>query len=259
MRSVVCLIAVLAVAQGRYGAAQEEDAGEPKFEVVSVKPNPAGNARIRLGPQGNRLRAENLSPRQLIGYAYGLPDFRIAGTPAWAETERFDVIAVAPAGVSSDRYRVMTRAILAERFGLRAHTEKRNAPIHVLVLNREGRLGPDLKRSTGDCKADSSCGMRTNSDALVRRFSGRAVPLELIVGGLSELTSSTIVNKTGLSGAFDFQLEWTDDTIAAQALPPNAPPVLTTALREQLGVRLETTQVSVDFLVVDAISRPTPD
>jgi uncharacterized protein (TIGR03435 family) len=258
MRSVVCLIAVLAVAQARYGAAQEKDVSEPKFEVVSVKPNPAGNARIRLGPQGNRLRAENLSPRQLIGYAYEIPDYRISGTPAWAETERFDVMAVAPAGTTSAQYRVMTRPILAERFGLRAHTEKRNAPMSALTLNREGKLGPDLKPSTGDCKTDSSCGMRTGSEALVRRFFGRAVPLEQIIDGLSEMTNSAIVNRTGLSGTFDFRIEWTIDSALGQ-VPPDSPPVFATALREQFGIRLETTQVPVDFLVIDAISRPTTD
>ena len=191
---------------------------------------------MRITAPPGRFEATNVTARLLILNSYGLPDFRLANLPAWAGDERFDVAGRAAEPASRDEISAMVRAMLEDRFQLRAHRETRELPTYALVpASADRRPGLALRTSSIDCSAPedrSKCNTR-------------------------------ITDETGLPGAYDLEL-----TFAPEGpLPPGAPPAaadsdapsLFTALREQLGLRLDGRRGPVEVLVVDRIERPTPD
>jgi bla regulator protein blaR1 len=265
--------------------------GEQKFEVASVKPNKSGDlpTRIQLQP-GGRITAENMSLRNLIRFAFQVQDFQLVGGPDWLEKERFDILAKAehdivpgPPGTTGPG-QLMLRSLLADRFKLTIHQEKRELPVYALMLARaDGRLGPQLKRSTTDCAAIIAaargrggpgpgpaangvlqCGMRMSPGTML----GGGFPLSQLVTSLSQFVRRTVVDRTGLTGDFDLELRWTPDQMPSGTPPPGAPqpppvdpngPSIFTALQEQLGLKLESTKDAVDVLVIDHIEAPAPD
>jgi len=261
--------------------------GEQKFEVASVKPNGSGDGPNRLALQpGGRITAENMSLRNLVRFAFQVQDFQLVGGPEWIAKERFDIVAKAehditpaPPGTTGPG-QLMLRSLLADRFKLAIHQEKRELPVYALVVARsDGRLGPQLQRSTVDCQAivaaqlgrggpapmvngRPQCGMRNAPGTLL----GGGFPLSQLLTALSPFVQRTVVDRTGLTGNFDVELHWTPEQILTP--PPGAPPLppidpngpsLFTAIQEQLGLKLESTKDSVDVLVIDHMERPTPD
>src|SRR4051794_22553093 len=140
--------------------------GPMSFEVASVKPNKSGAQNVRFGiQQGGRFVATNTTVRQLILFAYQLQNFQIVGAPDWSRDDRFDVNAKAEGDVPPSPFGVagpmqmMVRALLADRFRFTAHMDTREMPIYALVVARaDGRLGPQLTRSTSDCAGVAAAG-----------------------------------------------------------------------------------------------------
>jgi uncharacterized protein (TIGR03435 family) len=260
--------------------------GEERFEVASVKANNSGDGpnRLQLQP-GGRITAENMLLRNLIRFAFQVQDFQLVGAPDWVDKERFDIVAKAehdivpgPPGTIGPG-QLMLRSLLADRFKLAIHQEKRDLPIYALVLARsDGRLGPQLQRSAADCTAIMNaargrggpppaasgrpqCGMRVSPGTIL----GGGFPLSQLITTLSQFAQRTVVDRTGLTGDFDLELHWTPEQLPT--LPPGAPlppidpngPSLFTAIQEQLGLKLESTKDSVEVLVIDQIERPSPD
>jgi len=297
------LIVVVALLSGRGLGAQTPDAtpasDQPTFEAVSVKANKSGPGQIALVFQpGGRFRATNVTLKMLIGAAYGtpqpLPDFQLVGGPKWMETDRFDVVAKAsgdpppgPNGPPPQMF-LMIQSLLADRFHLKVHYETRDMPIYALVLARsDGKLGPTMKLSTTDCAARMASlrargeppappapGERPPCGA--RMFPGNvtagAMTMTQIVNGLARMPglNRTVVDRTGLTGAYDFDLTFTPDQMPQGRgdPPPGAPPPPTidpngpslfTALQEQLGLKLEPTRAPVNVLVIDNAEQPTDD
>lgn len=257
------------LALGSVAVASAQAPPRPSFEVVSVKRNLSGEGRYeqRLLP-GGRYVATNIPLRALIMRAYRLLEFRLSGEPAWINTERYDIIGLAPGATTSDEITPRLQSLLAERFKLAAHTEKKEVPVFWLVLaNKDARFGPKFRRSTADCPLVApppACTMRLTSSSLVTAGS----PMIAFVNVFSQLTQRTVIDRTGLTGLFEADLKWTsDDSSAAAPTPPggietppradsNGPPLLT-ALQEQLGLKLESRKSWVDLLVVDRIEHPT--
>jgi uncharacterized protein (TIGR03435 family) len=288
------------VASGRTGAAQSADRTRPQFEVASVKLNTSGDLRRGLGPApGGRFSAINAPLRELIAFAYGVPNARanlqIVGGPAWVDSERFNVEAVAPGGtIPQGQAGPMLREVLVDRFKLQVHQESREVPVYHLVMDRaDNRLGSRLRPSTIDCAARRAARARGTpppaqpgpaaeapprppaDPATIRptcglrqapgRLAGDAVPMSQLVEALAPMAGRIIVDRTGLGGYFDIDLEWSVDARAPR--PNDAPevvvdrdaPGLFTAVREQLGLRIENARGPVDVVVIDAIERLTPD
>ena len=273
-----------AVAQG---------AANPTFEVASIKPNKSGDGRVMFGMQpGGRFTATNVPLRGIVVMAYQLQNFQLLGGPDWIDSERFDINAKAegdiPLGTpgSVGTMQLMLQALLAERFGLVVHREKRDLPIYALVLARnDGKLGPQLRPSTVDCQAlgrsgrggppapnapppppgeRPPCGMRMGPGNLM----GGGFPVSQLAVALSPRVQRIVVDRTGLTGNFDLDLTWTPDQMPQGQRPPGAPepppidpngPSLFTALQEQLGLKLESTRGDVDVLVIDHVEAPKPD
>ena len=144
----------------------------------------------------------------------------------------------------------MVRKLLTDRFGLKTHTEQREMNVYAVTV---AKGGPKLKKSefAPDALPDQTS-----------RDSGGTREMKLTNTSMDEFTLSMkffldrpVVDKTGLSGKWDFELKWTyDDT---RVTNPNAPPGLFTAVQEQLGLRLDPVKAPVDVMVVDAVERPT--
>jgi len=127
----------------------------PAFEVASVKPNKSGTSFVNIGNlPGGRFNATNVAPIMLIRQAYQLQLSQIIGAPGWLESERFDIVAKAPADFVPTQMPLLLRSLLADRFKLVAHNETRELPIYALVKARnDGKLGPQLKPAAIDCAA----------------------------------------------------------------------------------------------------------
>ena len=267
----------------------------PAFEVASIKPNKSGEpgSQFRLEP-GGRVTWTNTTLNAMVAGAYQqfLWDSReIVGGPDWFNEARFDVIALAPRGlppVDADGFPsqllAMFRRMLADRFRLMAHWETRERPIYALVLDRaDRRLGPKLVPVAMDCAQVNAailagsppatrpgrgqeCNFSRTSEAEAGSLQGNAVTLAVLGRFLAgEGVDREVVDRTGLAGRFDVDLLHLPEHPVG-GIPPDrlaldprfqGRPALTTALREQLGLRLEATRGPVEVLVIDHVERPT--
>ena len=242
------LLAALAASVGIVRTLHAQQTGAPHFDVVSIKRSVTPELGGRNALEAGRYIGTGVTLRRIIGLAYmPLPVSRLVGGPGWLATDRFDVEAKFTGAPPREEVQAMMRAMLADRFRLRAHVEMRPAPIYALRVLREGTLGPSLTKSTADCAVE-----RCNFQYLDGLIRGRGVTLDRIA---DEITAGrTVVNRTGLTGIYDVELRWTPDSV--QPAADDAPPGLVTALREQLGLKLDSDTMTLDFLVIDAAERP---
>jgi uncharacterized protein (TIGR03435 family) len=265
------------------GSAQSS---QPSFDVASVKENTSRSETAAFGippPTPGRMRIVNTPLRFILHYAFQVGDHQLINAPGWADSASFDITATFPADSprTEDDTRATLRALLAERFGLKTHRERRDLPIYSLVMARmDGALGPQLVRSTIDCEqwiAEKRPQLGAGSASPVapggkrpvcrmlatRRFiTAGTQTMQQLTGPLQAFTGRPVVDRTGLAGAFDFDLQWTSGPAApaAGAAPsPDDGPSIFAALQEQLGLRLEPGRGTFDVVVIDAIQRPTPD
>jgi uncharacterized protein (TIGR03435 family) len=265
---------------------------KPAFEVATVKPNKSGDMRVSLGIQaGGRFTAANVPLRMLIRNAYQLQDFQLVGGPDWIASERFDIIAKAVGDVPPrppwgppGPLQLMLQTLLGERFKLSVHRETRELPVYELVLARpDGKLGPQLQPSTVDCAAVAAARGRGGAPSPappspgerpcgIRMMGGRLAaggfPLSQLAITLSQFVQRVVLDRTRLTGNFDFDLTFTPDQLPQGPPPPGAPPLppidpngpsIFTALQEQLGLKLESSRGPVEVLVIDHVEQPTPD
>jgi len=268
------LAVVLVAAATLTGSAQSQPA-VPSFEVASIKRNissePGGFIRVE---EGVRFNATGVPLSFIIRQAYGVLETQVANQPDWLTSERYDIRGKAPDGVEVfPNMAPLLRSLLQDRFGFQAHTEQRDLPTYDLVMARsDGRLGPKISRADFDCGAratatppkagpsgDPVCTITFGPGRiLVRGFSiGR------VAGGLVGQVQRMVVDKTGLTGPWNFELLYTPDQpvrLNGAIVPPNPDaPSLFTAVQEQLGLKLESSRGPVDVLVIDRVSRPTED
>lgn len=254
-----------------------------RFEVASIKERTVAGG----GPQSSpdRYTRSNVSLRDLIEDAYHLQRYEIVGGPEWITgSVRFDVNAKASFVPSAEQMRLMVQQLLAERFALRAHKERREMPIYVLHLARsDGRLGPQLSRTAVDCAAIEADRKRTGASAplalraddrplcgsfmrgkpgssgITLHYQASGVASSELASWLSPYVGRAVVDRTGLMGDFDLDLAFNPDRAVAAAASLDAPVSIFTAIQEQLGLKLESTRGPVDVLVIDGAQLPTPD
>jgi uncharacterized protein (TIGR03435 family) len=261
---------ILAFAYGATISSAQDPAQQfatPRFEVASVKPAPAGSTRNTYRPDPARFRG-TFTVTGAVGFAYQIEPSRIVDAPQWAKQQRYEINATTPQRKPGD-IQAMMRHLLQERFALKVHRERRPTRVYVLSFSRsDGRLGPRLQRVERDCTrpAANLSGCSASFGAAHYRSSGQ--DWGVFVTSLdTRITGRPIVDKTGLSGQFDITLEWNSDVPRVPASVSNPPtlteleatPGLFTALQEQLGLKLESDTAAMDVLVIDSVSRPTPD
>ena len=246
----------------------------PVFEVASVKVNKSGTTQANVGMPPNGVNFVNLPLRGIIQLAYGINQpTKLAGVPEWAVTERYDITARAGGPITQEERRLMLQALLADRLKLVARVEKREVSILALMLARgDGKLGKNLVESKG-CIAPSKaaaqeaaptgvetriCGPKTGGAG---RLILTGVPIQQLTALLGTMLSRTVIDKTGLTGAYDIDITYTPEqplpagvNIPGPAADPNGPSIYT-ALREQLGLKLESQKDQEEVLVIDHVER----
>ena len=239
-------------------AAQQPE--EPRFDVVSVKPNTSPEPGGRNALERGAYEGTGVTLRRMINLAYlPIPNSLIDGGPGWVNADRFDVRARFTGNPPRDQLQRMMRAFLADRFKLRTHVEVRPTRVLALSVERQGVLGPSLTPAVIDCANRPQtnepnvpwCAFQY-TEGLLR---GRGVTLDQIAAEL--VADRVVVNRTGLAGRYDVELRWTPDPSVTAG--SDAPPGLVTALREQLGLRLQPDTVPLEHLVIDSADRPGPD
>ena len=248
----------------------------PTFEVASIRENTSGDNRVYMNVlPGGRLVATNIPLDALVAGAYGgvtpLPPNRVVMPPAWTgpTAPRFDLEAKPAREFAQAELLTAVRHLLEDRFKLVAHHEMREQPGYALLMDRADRtLGPRLKRADVDCtdpvqmaakEADGTarCGIRgragsaigRNTMAVLARFLTNLVP-----------DQRTVADRTNLAGTYEFQIDWAADVPASTGTAPPPDPnavSIFTAVREQLGLRLDSEKQQVDVLIVDRAERPS--
>ena len=267
--------------------AQSQPAATPKFEVASIKRNLSG----RAGWDGFKISrgsftVANASVEMLMEGAFHLQKARITGGPAWFSTDRFDIIAKGDPNAGRQQVLKMLQSLLIDRFMLVVRRETKDLPIYTLVPLKKGSSKLQ-KPKEGVCASQTEPGgdPRTPPGQLDFMQSipcggvaavgspeggvlwGKSVSLSSIADALSNLTDRPVVDRTGLGGAFQFELRWMSE---GSQLPRNeserppdaapsaeAPSSIFVAVQEQLGLKLKPAKGPVEILVIDHLERPS--
>jgi uncharacterized protein (TIGR03435 family) len=254
---------------------------ESRFEVVSIKPfNTSGGATPRSGTRGTRYDFFGLPLRWLVAQAFRAPlsGERLVGLPEWIDTERYAIAGTIPDGVPGSALPVLMTNLLKDRFRMVAHTETREMPVYNLVLSRsDKRLGPSLKETSAECRAAMEASLAApQRGASPPKVSGACPPPGLNIGVLRQggidmailthdlinMVGKPVIDRTGLTGRYDFTLTWTPAPgIGGPSGPPVDPeaPSIFTAVQEQLGLKLEAGRGPVEIVVIDRLEKPALD
>jgi uncharacterized protein (TIGR03435 family) len=232
-----------------------------------------------------RVDWSNVSLRDIIRVAYALKDYQISG-PDWLNAERYDVLAKVPEGVPASQKPAMLQALLAERFKMAVHWEKKELAAYALSVAKGGPKMKEFVEAPADsgpaeAKGDFGGVVKRSLDGFPKlppgkagmmmsfgRLSAQGTQMKDLADGISRQLDRPVVDETGLTGKYDFQLQWTPGpgeggiagmkvAMARQAgrtdveLPNEDGPSLPVALQQQLGLKLEQKKLPVDLLVID--------
>ena len=227
----------------------------PQFDVASIRQNKAGSRRsVRFTPDGIDFTGVSLS--DCLQAAYGLKRYQIAG-PDWIETVRFDIIAKAAEPSPEPRLAQMLQALLASRFEMSVHRVQRELPVYLLTT---GKNGPKLHEIKYD-PAEANAGVRLTG---MLNLVGHMASLAQFANALGDmvlngdhLLDRPVLDRTGLTGYYDFTLAWAPDAgrFGPAAAPDPSGPSVFTAIQEQLGLKLEARKAQVEILVVDVAAK----
>ena len=257
------------------------------FEAASVRPNKSGANALSIGRQpGGRFSAVNVPLQFLITFAYQIQPYQLVGGSGWMSDDRFDIVAKLegdppplPLGAGPDHMMLALRTLLADRFKLVLRRETREFDIYALTVARPGaKLGPELKPAGPACSPEALAARRGGAAATAQpsEFCGirptpgggvmvRGIALSAFANFVSNQVGRYVVDRTGLTGQWDFTLTASMPARSGDTKPPDAPPGdpnapdLFTAVQEQLGLRLQATKGPVDVFVIESAQPPTPD
>jgi uncharacterized protein (TIGR03435 family) len=189
---------------------------------------------------------ENLSLKQIILNAYGIQNHQFSG-PAWLENERYNIDAKAESKVEYTEVMAMMQTLLAERFKLVVHHESKSVPGYALIVSKGG-----LKVKPVEGEGSSMNSHNT-------KLTATHVNMERIAKYVSNLLGQPVIDETGVKDSFSFELEYADPRPGREDKSDGGAtlPTIFTALNEQVGVKLETRKLPIDFIVVDHVERPT--
>lgn len=229
-------------------------AQSPAFEVASVRPFQGLPLNVEMNVSGPRVTISEYGLRGLLMTAYQVESWQISGGPVWLDTDRFNIVANAPGEGSptGEQVRQMLQTLLAERFQLKVHREKKERPVYALVVDKHG---PKLKPGTS---ADSSFTAGGRARTVQLTFQKRTMEFFALQLSTSGGLGREVVDKTGLTGNYDFKLEWAAGN-DGNPPPDSNEPGLFTAVQEQLGLKLEAQRAPVQTLVIDHAEKPSPN
>jgi uncharacterized protein (TIGR03435 family) len=217
---------------------------QPAFDVASIKPNTSGDRSSFKRTERNSLILQNWPLRRIILWAYDLKDYALTG-PGWLASINFDINAKSDGPVAETQLRQMLKALLIERFRLKAHTAFQDKPAYALLTMKGGiKAKPinDGSTITNDC--DLSRFPQTT------KLSCRHCSLDCLAEVLSGQLDSIVVNRSGIQATYAFTLEWSPDSSTGVAAAS-----IFSALNEQLGLRLERRHAPISILMVESIAK----
>jgi uncharacterized protein (TIGR03435 family) len=244
----ICLTAGLLFAQG--------------FEVASIKPSggTSGRGGVDITPGGG-LRLTGVNLRFLVAFAYNVNESMITGGPKWMDSAGFDIVAkpektttptdehaiVAPGLPTWERARIRTQALLAERFKLVIHKASKPGSSYALVVTKDG---PKLE-ATKPGEEGSPSTMRSHG-----RIDARRASMSMLAALLTNWLGVQVTDRTGLTGTFNYRLEYAEDAGIAPEMPGSVSTV-SGPLQDQLGLKLEAVKGGLETIVVDRAEKPT--
>lgn len=222
---------------------------DPDWDVVAVKQDDPNSQEQGFWDRDRRMEIKGKTVAQLLQFAYGLHESQVLNAPDWMRTERWHVegVANAPGRPSRDQMGVLVRKLLAERFGLVVHHEQREMRVYALTV---AKGGPKMTASADDPNGRFQENDSQNDGVATMRVKNVSMSE---FGGM--LLDRPVIDRTGLTRRYDFQLKWTQDETLAPT-DGTAPPGLFTAIQDQLGLKLESVKAPADVLVVDKVERP---
>ncbi len=234
----------------------------PSFEVATIKPSKPDEQRKGFLVRGRRFQTINTSLSDLIGFAYGLHPKQVIDAPDWASKDKFDIDAQPDGeGAPSDKqWKAMVQKLLVERFKFTFHRDKKELSVYVLSV---AKTGPKLTKSDGDPNGLPGLFFRALGALNARNATIGEFATMILQGTVLD---RPVLDQTGITGRYDFTLNWTPDDsqfggMGAKIPPPTdsatAPPALYTAIQEQIGLKLDATKAPAEVLVIDHVEKPS--
>jgi uncharacterized protein (TIGR03435 family) len=233
---------------------------DPSYEVVTVKPSDPNDGNRGFQTRGRHVRAANETVNDMISFAWGIHVKQIVGGPGWFATDHYFVDGVpdVPGEPNLTQERSMIRKVLADRFGMKVHDERRELSVYALTV---AKGGPKLTKSLGNPNGPPNDNFSTS--AYMKETN---TTMGEFAKAMQYVVDRPVLDQTKLEGRWDFLLKWTPDesqfTAIGYKIPPptenpNAPPGLFAAIQEQIGLKLEAVKAQAQVLVVDAVERPS--
>lgn len=279
LRQSIFLLAASLLFSSAYLHAQVPIVEEPNFmptltfdvATIRLSPPPGVDFHVSVSspPHSSRFEATNLPIKALLQIAYGF-DAPVDGAPDWT-TSTFYTIQARSDEAADARLAKLTdnevrlekrnaiRVLLAQRFNLKTHVETRNSSVYHLIIAKGGVKMELVPTPPAPAEGEPPrplppADVKTHGSQHGLEFVGTNEPLRAIVGALSSMVEAPVLDKTGLTGVYNFTLQFGRDWSARD---PDSWPSIFTAVEEQLGLKLDPVHESVPNLVVDHIDKPT--
>jgi uncharacterized protein (TIGR03435 family) len=262
-KAIVAVLMATALGAGLslpISAQQQTEAKDPlTFDVASVKPTPADERGgiVHQPPGGQSYEAIGASLRVIMTVAYTVTDRQISGGPDWINTDRWNIQAKADRRGTSDELHAALAALLEDRFKLKIRHETRELPVYILTVDKKGSKMP--VHDAADLKHEPIGGGPGGG------LNGENVTMNYFAFFLSRILNLNVIDRTELPEHYDVKFNFVPDAAtfgrgggdgaAAPAMPDG--PDIFTALRDQLGLRLEKGKGPVDYLVIEHVEKPS--
>jgi uncharacterized protein (TIGR03435 family) len=251
-----------------------------EYEVASIKPDLSNNGNSSTNNPSDGFVATNATLATLIQSAYGILNFQLVGGPDWINSERYVVDAKMDAETADALQKLnledrllarhqMLQALLADRLKLTTHRETRDLPVYFLVIAKNGsklhqaKSGDAYENGLKSRGGTMGQGMSSNSNRFTTSITDQGMPIASLLPLLGRPLGRPVLDKTGLTGNFDFTLKFAverpspDATMNGGPIPDADAPFLLEAIQQQLGLKLESGKGPVEVIVIDHIERPS--
>lgn len=236
---------------------------KPSFEVATIKPSDPKERGQIVTLRGTEIITTNETVRDLINLAYWVHPKQVTGGPAWMESDKWDMAGKpdAPGQPNVDQMKGMIQKLLADRFALKFHWEKRDLPAYAIQI---AKSGAKIIKSKGDPKGYPGWNFGRSASGLALTF--RNSPMSQIAAVLQNFLDKPVVDQSELSERYDFTVTFTPDAgqlarLGAPPLPPadnpDAAPDVFAAFQQQLGLKLESAKAPVEVMVIDKVEKPS--
>jgi uncharacterized protein (TIGR03435 family) len=248
---ICCAAASLVCSGANSWQGQAAPKARLEFEAVSIKPHDPAQPWVQFQYLPAGFHVEGALTTVLLTQAYQIRVWDISGSPSWMDDTRFDITAKADHAVSRDEVREMMRAMLADRFHLQFHREMKAAAVYALMVDKPGKL----ERSADQTGLGTIRGQRL-------KFQGTRASIPELCQFIGNWTELRVIDKTGLDGFYDFTLAFIPPE-GLYGLPPGVEkpdyPDIFHAVKEQLGLRLESQKGEAEMFAIDRVEKPTPN